>query len=72
MGLKGNFAFGFTAVLKLDPTTVWYHECTTRTADLYWEQDWEDHLCESFFNKQVDGYEVLRVVGEGLQGCFYC
>lgn len=37
MELKGNFTFDFTAVLKLDPTTVRYQEGTTGIADLYLE-----------------------------------
>lgn len=30
MGLESNFTFAFTSVLKLDPTTLCYHEHTTR------------------------------------------
>lgn len=37
MGLKANFTFDFTAVLKLDPTTICYQEYTTGTTDLYLE-----------------------------------
>lgn len=35
MGLKSNFTFDFTAVLKLDPTTAKYQEHLTRTAELF-------------------------------------
>lgn len=44
MGLKGNFTFDFTGVLKLGPTAMHYQERTTGTADLYSEQDQEDGL----------------------------
>lgn len=37
MRLEGSFTFDFTAVLKLDPTAIRYHEHTAGTADLYFE-----------------------------------
>lgn len=37
MGLKANFTFDFTAVFKLDPTTICYQEYTAGTTDLYLE-----------------------------------